>query len=81
MSKDTTDILGKGVSGVVYKGIIDGRPVAAKTIRKPTDIHYLKALLSELKIMIYLEFHENVIQLIGAYTKDIQKGTLMCIDI
>jgi len=59
---------------VVFKGIVDGRPVAVKTTKKNADKAYLKALLSELKIMIYLGNHEHIVQLVGASTRYLEKG-------
>lgn len=62
---------------MVYKGIVEGRSVAVKTTKKDADKSYLKALLSELKIMIYLGYHENIVPLIGASTKDLDKGNFI----
>lgn len=38
-------------------------------------IEFFKALLSELKIMTYLDKHENLVNLIGACTQNIQKSS------
>lgn len=48
--------------------------VAVKMVRSQTNIAALEALVSELKIMIYLGSHLNVVNLLGACTKDITKG-------
>lgn len=43
----------------------------------PTDSHdieQLKALISELKIMIHIGQHLNVVNLLGACTKELSKG-------
>ena len=67
-------ILGSGAFGVVMKGTLDKNEVAVKTIKRNADKQYLKALLSELKIMIYLGNHDNIVTFLGAYTKELQKG-------
>ncbi|CAG2053935.1 unnamed protein product [Timema podura] len=59
--------LGAGAFGVVMKaeawGIVEGetvRTVAVKMVKKNADYTYLKALASELKIMVHLGKHLNV---------------------
>ncbi|XP_066150407.1 vascular endothelial growth factor receptor 1-like [Euwallacea fornicatus] len=78
--------LGSGAFGVVLKaearGIIDGEPtsiVAVKMVKKNADQSYIKALASELKIMIHLGKHINVVNLIGACTKNVAKRELLVI--
>lgn len=73
--------LGSGAFGVVYKaeaiGIIDDKTetiVAVKMVKPNTDPSYIKALASELKIMIHLGRHLNVVNLLGAYTGNINKS-------
>lgn len=72
--------MGSGAFGVVMKaearGIIEGEPVsivAVKMVKKNADQSYIKALASELKIMIHLGRHINVVNLIGACTKNVAK--------
>ncbi|CAG7724653.1 unnamed protein product [Allacma fusca] len=78
------DVLGKGAFGVVYKGKMNIASngtsaiylrVAVKTVPKDVDIIYLKALLSELKIMaaIKSERHPSIISLVGACTENLNK--------
>jgi serine/threonine protein kinase len=66
----------------IYKvpGSEDRKNVAVKT-SKPMDdgIDLFKALLSELKIMTYIGEHENIVNLIGACTQNIQKSTVLLI--
>ncbi|CAG7722143.1 unnamed protein product [Allacma fusca] len=63
--------MGRGFSGIVYKCILDEHPVAVK---ENADISSLKSLLSELKVLMYLGNHENIVKLVGAYTKDLSRG-------
>jgi len=71
---DFTKLLGLGAHGAVYKGLLRGFPVAIKTVNKNAGKSYLKALLSELKIMIYLGKHEHVMEFIGSDTTGLHKG-------
>ena len=70
-------ILGKGQFGIVHKGVLNrngGKSlVAIKTVTPGVDVETFKALLSEIKIMAYLDRHENIAHLIGACTVDIKK--------
>jgi len=59
---------------LVLRGLLDEKDVAVKTVKRNADKQYLKALLSELKIMIYLGNHPNLIQIMGAYTRELSKG-------
>lgn len=78
--------LGAGAFGVVVKAIATGivpyeeeSTVAVKMVKKQTDNDVMKALVSELKIMIHLGQHLNVVNLLGAVTKNIAKRELMVI--
>ena len=72
--------MGAGAFGRVLKGEaigIDSEPkttVAVKMIRSHGNMLALKALMSELKIMIHLGSHLNVVNLLGACTKNVIKG-------
>lgn len=58
-------------------GIIDENTtatVAVKMVKRGADSLYIKALASELKIMIHLGRHLNVVNLLGACTRDIHKS-------
>lgn len=50
------------------------RTVAVKTTRMPTTVDALETLIGELKIMIHLGFHVNVVNLLGACTTRINRG-------
>lgn len=73
--------LGSGVFGQVLKaeatGLKEDEPVttvAVKKARLTADASALQSLVSELKIMIHLGSHLNVVNLLGACTKRISKG-------
>lgn len=74
--------LGAGAFGRVLKGEaigIDSDPitvVAVKMVKSHGNMIALKALTSELKIMIHLGSHLNVVNLLGACTKNISKGKI-----
>lgn len=58
---------------------MDGLPsevVAVKAPRNGMDYEHQRALLSELKMMIFIGRHPNVLGLIGAVTKHMVKGML-----
>ena len=75
--------LGAGCFGVVVKAEAAGikgsneisKTVAVKMLRSKTNVTALEDLVSELKVMIYLGSHLNIINLLGACTKNIHKGT------
>jgi len=67
-------VLGSGAYGSVYKGSLNGIPVAVKTTNANADLSYLKALLSELKIMIYLGKHPSLVEFLGSDTSKLNKG-------
>ncbi|XP_066150406.1 vascular endothelial growth factor receptor 1-like isoform X2 [Euwallacea fornicatus] len=78
--------LGCGAFGVVMKaearGIVPGEPrtiVAVKMVKKNADQSYIKALASELKIMVHLGKHINVVNLLGACTKNVAKRELLVV--
>jgi len=75
LSPDSEDIIGKGTFGVVFKATKHSsrKPVAVKTVKEEVDISAFKTILSEIKILIYLGFHPNIVEFVGAVTKDIQK--------
>lgn len=58
-------------------GLIDPNTtttVAVKMVKRNVDALYIRALASELKIMIHLGRHLNVVNLLGACTRDINKS-------
>ncbi|KRT84022.1 Immunoglobulin [Oryctes borbonicus] len=77
--------LGTGAFGVVMEAVVErydnntDLKVAIKMIKRNTDAIPFTALLSELKIMVHLGKHLNVVNLIGACTKHIVEGDLYII--
>lgn len=75
---DKTALLGSGAFGSVYQGRIDGlvNDVAFKMTRPDCPVSALRGLLSEIKILIYLGKHENIVSICGAYTAELSNGML-----
>lgn len=78
--------LGAGAFGVVVKATAEGilpyeeeSVVAVKMVKKQTDNEVMRALVSELKIMVHLGQHLNVVNLLGAVTKNIAQREVMVI--
>ncbi|XP_031632076.1 neuroglian-like [Contarinia nasturtii] len=78
--------LGAGAFGVVVKGVAHGivpyedeTTVAVKMVKSLAGYEILRALALELKILVHLGRHLNVVNLLGAVTKDISKRELMLI--
>ncbi|XP_046746504.1 uncharacterized protein LOC124411449 [Diprion similis] len=78
--------LGSGSFGIVWKARAKTirRPeaisvVAVKTVRPTASLRCMKALLRELKILIYLGHHPNIVSLLGACTKNLDYGRLLVI--
>jgi FMS-like tyrosine kinase 1 len=76
--------LGSGAFGVVFEAVAEGiyesekeTIVAVKMVNKPKDDEALKALASELKIMVQLGKHTNIVNLLGAVTKNLIKRELL----
>jgi len=78
---DQRSILGQGQFGIIYNGQCErngeNKSVAFKTTKDSTNVQSLKSLLAEIKLLIYIGSHPNIIELIGAYTEQIQNGTLL----
>lgn len=51
--------------------------VAVKMVKRHADPAHIKALADELKIMVHLGQHLNVVNLLGACTKNIMKSKLI----
>ncbi|KAK8763362.1 hypothetical protein V5799_034024 [Amblyomma americanum] len=78
--------LGQGAFGRVVKAEAiglgpSGQPltVAVKMLKERADMSQRKALVAELKILIHLGRHLNIVNILGAVTMNIAKGGLMVI--
>ncbi|XP_035774080.1 vascular endothelial growth factor receptor 1-like [Anopheles albimanus] len=78
--------LGQGAFGIVMKATASNimvheefTTVAVKMVKHKNDNQAIRALVLELKIMIHLGQHLNVVNLLGAVTKNIAKRELMVI--
>ena len=78
--------LGSGAFGRVVKAQAYGLDpwersitVAVKMVKPNADIMYVRALMSELKIMIHLGKHLNIVNLLGACTKGLAKKELLVV--
>ncbi|XP_077519080.1 vascular endothelial growth factor receptor 1-like [Amblyomma americanum] len=78
--------LGQGAFGRVVKAEAiglgpSGQPltVAVKMLKERADMSQRKALMAELKILIHLGRHLNIVNILGAVTKNAAKGGLMVI--
>lgn len=67
----------------MYKGELWGQIVAAKTVKPHSEKIYLKALLSEIKVLIHLGKHDNIVRLeilegwiLGAFTSYLNSGVI-----
>ncbi len=80
--------MGSGQFGVVYQakqiGTINdpkdnsSRTVAVKMVKSSLDPTALQCLMSELKILIHIGSHLNVVNLLGACTKETgNKGNIL----
>jgi len=71
---DNSSIIGYGQFGVVFRGKLtrpgdnEGVLVAVKTLKPYADKEYLLALLREVKLMIHVGSHPNVLEFIGCCT-------------
>ncbi len=74
--KDEKEILGSGNFGVVFMGKMWDQKVAVKTVKPYSDKIYLHSLLSEIKVLIHLGQHENIVSLLGAFTLNLKSGVI-----
>lgn len=74
MYLDVDHVLGEGQFGTVLQATLNGNAVAVKTVKENVDKIYLKSLLTELKVLIYLGHHDHIVSLIGAHTTQLRKG-------
>ncbi|ELU15562.1 hypothetical protein CAPTEDRAFT_96849 [Capitella teleta] len=70
-------VLGQGAFGKVMRAEATGIDGTAGTSQ--VAVKMIKALLSELKVLIHIGQHLNILNLLGACTKDMHKGLLYVI--
>lgn len=73
---DRSDQIGMGNFSVVFRGLVKSRQqfVAIKCPLTTADTNQFKAMLLEIKIMVHIGKHENILALIGACTDSIQQS-------
>jgi len=73
---DDSLLLGKGEFGLVYRGKVEGydKELAIKKNTANISATSFKNMLSEIKIMIYVGKHPNIVSIVGAHTGDIRQG-------
>jgi len=72
---DGDQVLGKGEYGIVLKATLclnDSRKEVAVKTSRSSDVNHFKALLTELKMLTYIGWHDNVINLLGAVTRNLR---------
>ncbi|KAJ8674045.1 hypothetical protein QAD02_005307, partial [Eretmocerus hayati] len=79
-------MLGRGAFGIVREAYARGianhkgvRKVAVKMVHRDAEPVHLRALASELKVMVHLGKHLNVVNLLGACTRNIDRRELIVI--
>ncbi len=74
MFLEGTDLLGTGNFSHVVRGYhkLKKRSVAIKIANTATNTDDFKKLLTEIKIMIYIGSHDNIVKFIGASTAEIR---------
>jgi len=71
-----------GAFGMVMRGTINGGKflvpldVAVKSVKPNAAPEYIKSLLTELKVMIYVGNNQNIVGLVGACTQDLNLSKL-----
>jgi len=75
---DSDCIIGEGTFGLVRKAMRapSNRCVAVKTTKESTTTEAFKAILVELKIVMYVGYHPNIVEFFGAITTNIRNRKL-----
>ncbi|KAH6763529.1 hypothetical protein C2S52_020962 [Perilla frutescens var. hirtella] len=58
------NVIGEGGFGIVYRGLMNGVPVAVKILKVSADLEITKDLRSEVKILARIH-HKNLIRILG----------------
>ncbi|KFB44915.1 hypothetical protein ZHAS_00012828 [Anopheles sinensis] len=79
-------LIGSGQFGVVLQAVADGivtegeeTTVAVKLVRDVNERNVISVLIAELKVMIHIGHHLNVVNLLGAVTQNVPKNEMMMI--
>ncbi|ODN00462.1 Mast/stem cell growth factor receptor kita [Orchesella cincta] len=79
LNYDIKCALGSGEYGIVYKGTLEKAniniPVAIKTMKPYSNGEGLRALLKEVKVMMYVGQHPKIVKLEGCCTNNLRQGT------
>ncbi|ODM97471.1 Vascular endothelial growth factor receptor 2 [Orchesella cincta] len=74
---DAKYLIGSGEYGNVFKGTLEKSdepiPVAIKTTKSNSNTQYLRALLKEVKVMMYVGHHSKIVALIGCSTVNLRR--------
>ncbi|CAL8100192.1 unnamed protein product [Orchesella dallaii] len=75
--------LGSGEYGIVYKGTLEKTnetiSVAVKTTKPYSNAQCLRALLKEVKVMMYVGQHPKIVKLEGCCTNNLREGELLIV--
>ncbi|CAL8112591.1 unnamed protein product [Orchesella dallaii] len=76
--------IGSGEFGNVYKGTLMGNSevcttVAIKTTKSQSHLQYLRVLLKEVKVMMFVGKHPRIVDLIGCCTVNLRQGNLLIV--
>ncbi|ODM90595.1 Receptor-type tyrosine-protein kinase FLT3 [Orchesella cincta] len=75
-------VLGSGTFGIVYQGNVHRTTgeaniiVAVKTTQPSSPLTAITGMVSEIEVMSHLGRHDNIVNLVGIYTKSIRKGKI-----
>ncbi|CAL8067938.1 unnamed protein product [Orchesella dallaii] len=73
---DNANILGQGAFGTVYKGTVKDDAAAIKRPNADCSKSTFMNVLMEVKVHSYVGSHPNVVNILGAYIKEIHNGIL-----
>jgi len=76
-------VLGEGQFSRVIIGSmkLTKEKVAVKLAKPSADVELFKSMLTEVKIMIYVGYHENIIGLMGVCTQGIRRSMILIINL
>jgi hypothetical protein len=66
------DIIGKGAFGIVYKAKHKDKGIVAVKMAMTEQKATFQTILLELKVILYLGYHPNIVEFIGAVTGEIK---------